>query len=60
VAGVIAFLVWLWLAGLALLPVPNWTPNSSGNAPLYARHPENVEPYLQLRDSATRRTKQDR
>ena len=28
-AGVVVFLLWLWITNLALLSVPNWTPNSS-------------------------------
>jgi hypothetical protein len=28
-AGVIVFLLWLWITNLALLSVPNWTPSSS-------------------------------
>lgn len=50
-ASVIAFLVWLWLSNLALLLGAQLDAELERQRAVYAGHPENVEPYLQLRDS---------
>jgi membrane protein len=50
-ASVIAFLVWLWLSNLALLLGAELDAELERQRAVYAGHPENVEPYLQLRDS---------
>jgi len=50
-ASVIVFLVWLWLSNLALLLGAELDAELERQRAAYAGHPENVEPYLQLRDS---------
>ena len=41
-AGVIVFLLWLWITNLALLLVPNWTPNSSADGNFKRASPQNA------------------
>jgi len=50
-ASVIAFLVWLWLSNLALLLGAELDAELERQRVVAAGFPEDVEPYLQLRDS---------
>jgi membrane protein len=56
-AGVIVFLVWLWISNLAVLYGAELDAELERQRSAAAGHPENAEPYLQLRDD--RKVKKD-
>jgi membrane protein len=49
-AGIIVFLVWLWMIKLAILLGAELDAELERQRAARAGHPENEEPYLQLRD----------
>jgi membrane protein len=49
-AGVIVFLVWLWISNLAVLFGAEVDAELERQRSAAAGHPEDAEPYLQLRD----------
>jgi membrane protein len=56
-AGVIAFLVWLWISNIAILIGAQLDAELERGRAIAAGHPDNDEPYLQLRDDRKLRKK---
>lgn len=49
-AGVIIFLVWLWISNMAILLGAELNAELERSRAMAAGHPENVEPYVELRE----------
>jgi len=49
--GVIAFLVWLWISNLAILLGAEFDAELARGRAIVAGHPEEKEPYVELRDA---------
>jgi len=58
-AGVIIFLVWLWLSNLALLLGAELNAELERSRAIAAGHPADVEPYMELRDKSKIRDRDD-
>jgi membrane protein len=59
-AGVVVFLVWLWISNLAILYGAELNAELERQRSAAAGHPADEEPYLQLRDSRKVREGQDK
>jgi membrane protein len=59
-AGVIIFLVWLWLSNLAILLGAEFNAELERSRAIAAGHPPEAEPYLELRDTSKLRDGDDR
>ena len=59
VAGVIIFLVWLWLSNVAILLGAEFDAELERSRAIAAGHPADEEPYVELRDDRKLR-KRDR
>ena len=55
--GVIAFLIWLWISNIAVLLGAEFDAELERGRAIKAGHPEDEEPFVELRD--TRKVKQD-
>jgi membrane protein len=58
-AGVIIFLVWLWLSNLAILLGAELNAELERSRAIAAGHPPDAEPYMELRDKSKLRDRDD-
>jgi len=58
-AGVIIFLVWLWLSNLAILLGAELNAELERSRAIAAGHPPDAEPYMELRDKSKIRDRDD-
>jgi membrane protein len=58
-AGVIIFLVWLWLSNVAILLGAELNAELERSRAIAAGHPPEAEPYMELRDTSKLRERND-
>jgi membrane protein len=58
-AGVIVFLVWLWISNIALLLGAELNAELERGRAIATGHPDDKEPYLELRDTSKIRDTDD-
>jgi membrane protein len=58
-AGVIIFLVWLWISNIAILLGAELNAELERSRAIAAGHPADAEPYMELRDTSKLRDRDD-
>ena len=57
-AGVIIFLIWMWISNVAILPGAAFNAELERGPAVVARHPAGQEPFSELRDDRKLRNKE--